>query len=362
MTPSIKTLPGTSKARDVSVDVIRGYAIVLVILTHVVAPYTVRFTRSSDVRWWIENLASSFSRPCIPLFVMLSGLLLLNPGKNERLVLFFKKRFAKVVIPFIAWAIVYFLWRHFYLLESFSFNQALREIVGGPVYFHFWFIYMLLGLYLATPILRSYVRYADKNNLYYFVALWFFFLAINPLLRKAFQDLELRIDLPVASGYVGYFVLGYVLAQIKLSSRAVRWALFSMLGLAGLTALGTFLLVSEAHGEVNTSLYDYLYPNVILMSVSAFLVLRSINYEKVFIKAPFLKKVIDVLSRASFGIYLLHPVIIHLLEKGTFGGKISAITFHPAIGIPLTLLLVIGSSTAIIVILQRIPLIRRVVP
>lgn len=353
---------GPGERRDVSVDVIRAYAIVLVVLTHVVAPYTVRFTSSSDISWWIENMVTSVSRPCIPLFVMLSGLLLLSPRKNERLGLFFKKRFAKVVIPFIAWAIIYFLWRHFYLMQSVSFTQALREIVGGPVYFHFWFIYMLLGLYLATPILRSYVRHADKYNLYYLVALWFFFLTIKPLLRKTFQDLELPVDLPVASGYVGYFVAGHVLARVRLSSRTAAWLFLLMLGLAGLTALGTFLLISEAHGAVNTSLYDYLFPNVILMSGAAFLALRSVNYEKIFARTTFCKKMVDVLSRASLGIYLLHPVVIHLLAKGTFGVKISAISWHPLIGIPMSLVLVVGLSTAIIVTLQRIPLVKRVVP
>jgi len=221
---------------------------------------------------------------------------------------------------------------------------------------------MLLGLYLATPILRSYVRHAGRYNLNYFMIVWFLFLLINPLLRKACQDLELGIELPVAAGYVGYFVAGYALAQIKLNSRAVGWLFFTMIGLAGLTALGTFLLTSEAQGTVNMSLYAYLFPNVILMSGAAFLALRSVNYKKIFMKPPLCKKMVDVLSRTSLGLYLLHPMVIHLLEKGTLGGKISAVTIHPLVGIPLTLFLVLGLSTAMIVILQRIPLIKRIVP
>src|SRR5947209_7774316 len=85
-------------------DVLRAFAIVLVVLLHAAHPVTHDATVGSS-RWWAANLYEGGGRCCVPLFIMISGALLLDPGKRENLSAFFRKRVTRVIIPFLAWSL-----------------------------------------------------------------------------------------------------------------------------------------------------------------------------------------------------------------------------------------------------------------
>src|SRR5947209_18818104 len=78
-------------------DVLRAAAIFLVLLTHTAAP-VLKASPLGSVNWLAACIYNAASRCCVPLFVMISGALLLEPGKTESLGAFFRKRVLKVVI------------------------------------------------------------------------------------------------------------------------------------------------------------------------------------------------------------------------------------------------------------------------
>src|SRR3990167_2341660 len=93
------------------IDIIRSVAIFLVVLLHVSAKFVTAY-KNIPIDWWVvSNFYDSFSRQSIPLFLMISGFLILGSYKSDQLKIFVRKRFLKVFIPFIIWSIFYLLWR-----------------------------------------------------------------------------------------------------------------------------------------------------------------------------------------------------------------------------------------------------------
>ena len=227
-------------------DVIRAYAIVLVVMLHISGTFVVRFGTLDRPAWWIMNIVDSFTRPAVPLFVMISGMFLLDPARREGIGVFFKNRLARIALPFLGWAMIYLAWRIIYHGESMTMEEAAREIIQGPVYTHLWFIYMVIGLYLLTPVLRIYVSNSSRDNQMYFLALWFVFAGVLPVLDR-YTGLNLGIYLPVLQ-FLGYYLLGHVLRDHYLSRKQTRWALLLVLGLTAFTATGSFALTIRNNG------------------------------------------------------------------------------------------------------------------
>ena len=161
---------------SIPVDLIRTVAIVLVILLHAaIEPnLTVDFMSPQGVQlWWTAHAYESFSITCVPLFIMLTGALLLQPSKvDEPIRVFFQEKMESNRYTNSFWATAYFAWRFFVNGETFSLNAILQGLLAGP-YFHFWFLYLLIGLYLLTPIIRVIVAHADLRIIKYFIFIWF---------------------------------------------------------------------------------------------------------------------------------------------------------------------------------------------
>lgn len=343
------------------VEAIRAYAIVNVVLLHVAAPLVVRLHSIDPTSWWIANVADSFARPSVPLFYMVSGLLMLDPAKEESLAQFFRKRFVRVIVPFLAWAAIYFAWRVWFHGESLSWRSAARELIEGPVYVHFWFIYVLLGLYLVAPILRVYVRQASPAQLTYFGGLWIASVSLFPALAR-FTGIQVGIGLVVTTGFVGYFVLGHALRTVRLVGVESLLALLLMIGLTALTAWGTYEF--NRHGETTFDefFYSNLSPNVIGMSVCSYLVMCSLPYERFADRVPLAHRIVRRIAQTSFAIYLIHMIVLELLGSGVLGFVLNGATLHPLIGIPLATLLIVALSALAAWLLQRLPYVRLIVP
>ncbi|MFC1566033.1 acyltransferase family protein [Candidatus Neomarinimicrobiota bacterium] len=88
----------------------------------------------------------------------------------------------------------------------------MNSIINTSAYYHLWFIYALFGVYLSIPIIRIFIQNADKNTFYYFVLLWFFMESVMSLIEKT-TGLERQVDFIIFTGFICYFVLGYVFRE-----------------------------------------------------------------------------------------------------------------------------------------------------
>ncbi len=319
----------------------------------------------AGVQLWItSNLYTSIAWAAVPLFVILSGALLLQPSKvNEPLTVFFKKRFSRIGFPLIFWGSVYFVWRYFVNSEALTTNSVLQGVLTGP-YFQFWFLYLLIGLYLLTPLLRVITAYASWNLIKYFLVIWFVGTGIVPLfgLYEGItpQVTWFRATVFALTGLIGYFILGAYITKIKIRTSIL--CLILALSLIW-TILGSYFLVATLGESYTQFFHDASSANVIITSIALFLILATVRVPKtaIHISGPGTNRVLHLISKNTLPIYLFHVIALETLQRGYLGFTISVNTMNPIIEIPLITALTLLICLAVIVPLKKIPYVKRLI-
>ncbi len=341
-------------------DLIRVVAVFLVMLIHSSATLMNKWNDIPTDFWMWGNVYDSLARASVPLFIMLSGALIL--GKHEDTRIFFVKRFSKLLFPFIFWVTVYINWRIFYIGEVLPVDRMIIQIFTGPVYYHLWYLYMVIGLYLIAPVLRKLLRVIERQELIYLFILWFLWNGVLPLISYlihlyAGYSVYLGVKVPMIMGYSGYFILGYFLSKKKFSGSALKgWNIIFTVSTV-LTFLGTWAFTYAAE-EFQAVLYDYFSPTVILQAIALFIILMQtgINLED---KVPAgMKRTMSLLGRYSLGMYLVHVLLLGALGDGGLGFRLHGSSFYPALAVPVTAMAAFALSFVIVDILARIPGVR----
>jgi surface polysaccharide O-acyltransferase-like enzyme len=358
---TVKPAPVVQTDELVYVKTIRAFALLVIVTLHVAFPLIYLYNSISYADWWIANNFYIWGKIGSPLFTMVSGLLLLNPTKEQPISVFFRKRFVKVLLPFVAWSAIYLLWRMFVREENFTAKEVLVLFVQGPVYYHLWFIQMILGLYLATPILRVYIRHTTRQNLSYFLLVWLVTVSVLPI-TKRFFGFEVGIDVAITTGYVGFFVLGYYLRDVTLTRRQIIPVLLIIVTSLLFTQYATHALTVQNEGIFDNFfvLNDSL--NLVIVATGLFLFFKSLDYPLLFQRLPAVQKLVMWISSCSLGVYFVHVLIIEELAGGHFGFSLTAVGFHPLLSIPAIALLVMALSVIVTMVLKQIPYIRQIVP
>ncbi|MDR0372242.1 MAG: acyltransferase, partial [Nitrososphaerota archaeon] len=319
------------KLSDVHDDLIRATAIIAVVLVHAAGRWPMTSQALNQLpplgiaSWAIVLIYQCLAVLGVPLFLMLNGLLLLqpeklDPKKNSRYE-FFKNRFKRIGLPFIFWTSIYFVWVFLVQKIPFSAGVIIQGTLNGA-YTQFWFIYVLFGLYLLTPLLRAIMAHKDQRLIWYFVVLWLIGASILPFFSLIFPY-QLNHNVFTITGYAGYFVLGALLYSIK-AHRRTAFLAGMLLGIA-LTALGTYGLMSSGAGEGMYFFQAYLSLTVILASVMAFLLLLTVKPPA---KAPqlqqettpsILNKLITTIGQNTLGIFFVHVIVIETIQRGYLG-------------------------------------------
>lgn len=341
MTVSIhlsKSVPGThymrqvlcgpsQKGRVCYLDYIRVTATVLVIATHTISAAADQLEAAS-LPWFILELFSFLFHSCNLLFVLVSGALLLN-NKEEDLSSFYIKRVAKVAIPMVLYYLSYLvILNGSAALKPSNWKNIINDILlGSPNVPHFWLIYIILFLYIITPLLRRLLKNQTDQTLY---ALTFALLAFNGLatylpLSGVTLNFPIRI-LP----WITVFITGYLLRQIQDS----RYATFILAG--GLLSLIISLLLILRSASYPAQLYNTA-PTMVLIGSSLFLILKK-HYQNRNSVPPLLA----CISRYSFSILLIHWYILFYIVGDKL--HISGLSFHIAGGVTLTVIITLVLS------------------
>ena len=147
----------------------RILACFVVVLLHVSAGVVTGIQNTDSAYWWIGNVFDSLSRWCIPVFVMISGMLLLDKAKDEPLRVFYRKRLSRILVPLLFWTLFYLLFRYFgeplVHGKPVSILTLAGSVLNGVPYAHLWYLYMLVGLYLLVPFLRKIAWHSTRNEL-----------------------------------------------------------------------------------------------------------------------------------------------------------------------------------------------------
>jgi surface polysaccharide O-acyltransferase-like enzyme len=307
------------------------------------------FQKASIGDWLASDLYNALSRFAVPVFVMISGALLLN--KEYELGGFLKKRLTRIIWPFLLWSLVYVAYSWYD--EELDFNSdvwhniilVLHQLKYGA-YYHLWYVYMLIGLYLIIPIISRFVRNAKEKEIKYFLVVWFIVIAFTqPYLSRFWPQVDVRYF----TGYIGYLVLGHYLVHKELPEKGLSILLwiFYILCLAGIT-LGTYFISVNTH-SLSMLMYEPLGPFVILYASGIFLLARVM----VFHLPASLVRLRDIAGNYSLGIYLCHALFLTLMDDWGISYKLC----NPYISIPVTALVCFILSFVLIFILSKMPVI-----
>lgn len=290
--------------RNHTIDTLRTIATLLVILLHVSAGYVNSGMNNStyDKSFWAGNILDSLSRICVPLFVLISGRFLL--GRIETFKQSYKKRASKIFIPMIAWTLIYLIYSAMLSYKAHNIidiTPLVKSVIVGKPFYHMWYLYMLIGLYLITPILNNNIPKISRKSLWRASVLLLVFGVVNSAYNRILGINPIFILWFI--NYLGYFILGFLIkdSDKKLSSKFL-FMLYLILGL-----LISSLTFYTAKHFGNLYFYDYLSPFVIISSLIVYKLFHQINIKK---------NILSRISHLTFGIYLIHAGVLSVLESG----------------------------------------------
>lgn len=347
-----------------SADVIRLLAILGVVSIHSVNAIYTRLDFFGGMSWWIAFILNALSRISIPLFILLSGYLLLQ--KESSIEMSLKRIFSRILFPFLFGVILYAWWSNGKMLIgnlNFSLLQKIFIVDVNDLYF----LVIIIGLYIAAPFIKAYLDKSTQKQHFFLMIFLLTVGLVEIILQFVFARCGYNNFISRWLPYTGLFVTGYVLGNKKELIHTSKLSFIYVASLAATLSLSYLYYLLASHhiylfsskGCLSYYFDDYLSFNVVGMAIPAFLLL--LNFPFTYLKAnPKLNSLIQSIARASFGIYILHLFILRIFE----------IYFHLAVDFtkyPLLLVILLkitlgfGISYGITVILSKIPTVRYIV-
>ena len=294
--------------RVLSFDVMRIVAAFAIVVQHVSGQFLVTSFPSSE--WEIRNFYTSLVQWGVPVFFMISGALFLSSEKILDIRRLFGKNLLRIIYAFLFWSTIY-------ILVTEGIDQSLKitfiSVLKGPP--HFWFLNVMIGIYLTLPVLKCIAAQEKAFNYLVGLAIITTFLIpsifshialFNELRMQALADYYDGFGLP-SLYFITYFILGHWLFSHTISCRMRKVIyLLAVLSIVG-SIVGTRWLSYRA-GSCYGFLYADLHPFVLIQGIAVFVFFKD-NFKSL---SPQWSRIIVNLSNYSFGIYLVHPLLIYL--------------------------------------------------
>ncbi len=319
------------------IDYVRALACVLVCLIH--SPISSDYSEGLYVAG-----ATLLGLPCNGLFFMVSGYLLL-PIKGDAKS-FLKKRLSKVVYPTLLWTFFYIFLN---IVLGYNSLVDLWHIIFSIPFARqgtgwFWFMYVMIGLYLVSPIISKWLEFVSKGEFHLYLGLWAI-TCLYPILAN-YVEVTHGVEnmLYYFCGYIGYFLLGAYLKKYppKLSGMILIGIYVVVLSVALLAKSANIEILADQFG-------DYLSIFAICMCLSLFGIIE--RFEHLYERYGKLSPIVSNFSKCSFGIYLIHHFVNHQIINRQYLIE----TFGCPLQIVMTTILTVLISYVIIAAISYLP-------
>ena len=302
--------------RNASIDCLRIFSALFVIVNHTIEELFLSYTTPADKTWWVSLIWFWMSKTAVPVFVMISGYLLLNRRDS------FKKsveRIARTVLVIVLFSGVYYLNNCYrdpsQVIRVWGF---LRSIWGNSITNAYWYLYMYLGLMVMLPILQILSQAMDANAYKYLFLCYAVLVGGIPFLANFVPELTMHsnFNIPIFNVAVVLFMAGGYFRRYGFMKKWVCLAGY-ILTLALNVVMSYTMQVRDGDGAFMT-LDNYQWLPLILEGFFIFQLLMQVPIE------GRLGKVISWAGAQTFGIYLLSDLLIvytrfifdHLYEAG----------------------------------------------
>ena len=329
------------KKRIIWIDLLRIIGMFGVIIIHI-AGNTLNTFKLSGVPSIVYTMIYRLLYFALPLFVMISGTLLLNKDIDYKDI--FKKYIKKMVLILLMFGGVYAFLEEYSInntVELSSFTNILKRLITGDLWAHMWYIYLLISLYLITPILRNWVKQtSEKEQLFCLGVLYIFTILLNEI--SSIFNIEIAFTVPITTGFVFSYLLGNYLYNNELSSKVK--SSFYFLGVVSVLAI-----ILLTYFEMFEYLIQYTSTLCMIIAINVYIIFKDKEFSN--------KKVCNViciLGKCSLGIYLIHQLFINIIYKVI---KFDLILKIPYLGIILYFLIIFIPSFVTIYLLKKIKII-----
>lgn len=327
--------PTTQNTHVVWLDVARFIAMFTVVCCHCTDPFNFYPgeppVNIGEIKFW-GAAYGALLRPCVPLFVMLTGALLL-PVCGEASA-FYKKRISRVIWPFLIWSVIYnlFPWitgllgcNPAVILDFFPYSgeEAARQslsvslgyIAQIPFNFslldvHMWYIYLLIGIYLYLPIFSAWVEKASDKAKLGFLVFWgvttlipYYQQFVSPYLWGTCSWNAYGM-LYAFAGFNGYLLLGHYLRNLEWPTKKILAFGIPMFVIGYLVTFFGFRYITslpEYSDEMLELFFTYCSLNVVMMTAPVFMIVKKVN-----IRSVAVQKALANLTLCGFGVYMIH--------------------------------------------------------
>lgn len=313
-------------------DFLRLIAAVCVIYMHAAAG---PLRGEINAGWQAMNVLTSFSFTAVPLFMMMSGYLLLSSERTPDVGVLLKKRLPRLLVPLLAWTVIAILYLMYRWGETSpaQFLSRLAAALDTPVWVHFWYMYTLVALYLIAPVLCGGLRALDRKG-HLFVLTLIGLVSLKTILQvllparfDAYLNIDLIEQITFFDGHLATFVLGYYLGSLK---RRIPngFLIAASLLLLGVIIGGTACL-SLSHGGYDAQFQNQSSGFEVLLAACIFLLFkqncnRPTRLFRVFPAVPL-----------TYGIYFMHNILLGIMLENnpavTFGDTLGATALNFAI-------------------------------
>ncbi|CUX30489.1 Acyltransferase family protein [Clostridium sp. C105KSO15] len=294
------------KKREVKYDYLRTLAVFAIIMVHAVPGETLNYKQ-----WLFSAALSPVLLSFVGIYFMLSGLFLLKFG-TEDIPGFYWSRLQTIVLPFVCYSGIYYWYYAIYLgVVPLRWQEHLAVFGKGlltgtiPMTPHMWFMYVIMALYLCAPFLARMMKAMSERELKLFLALMVIVQGICTYLPALGLDIGEGVQYMLFKGWFIYFVLGYALKRLYVSSSYLP---FAVLGIAG---FGITMVQKCVTPSFTPGIHD-LAPTMMAMAAAIFMFFEHFGD----IKAPVLAKVVSFISRYSYSIYLIHYLVLGQAARG----------------------------------------------
>lgn len=339
-------------------DIAKIAAVIAVVILHVDSAPNDNLAALSGKTWFATVVIETTFRWCVPIFVMVSGMLLLQSRTAAMAPsAFYRRRVARIAVPLVGWSIFYRFFTAWTGVNT-SFGENVKAIYSGAAYFHLYFLFVIAGLYLIAPYLARAISGISQRQLGALtlsaLTLGFLWGGVPPWLPATGSN-----AFSLFAPFVGYFLAGCWLARVRVD----RELALAGGGIFALVAIAASLATYEI-GHLDTALdwhylYGYLTPPVIVMSLCVFLVIRFFS-ERREAGGPIRNiHALHYLGEATFGIFLIHPIFYTLWLQSPQGIPTEASVL--AWWLPATVVGLIAISLACTLAMKQVPFLRRLV-
>lgn len=277
---------------------------------------------------------------CVPVFVLMSGYLFLNPDKKISFRRMLTKYCRRILLALFLFGVPYACME--LMMTEFSFDismvgQAVKLVYSGKSWAHMWYLYLILVLYFLTPFLKWALERIPRWSLYVFLG---FLVLGSSILPKQI------IVLPDGGIYLFYYLCGYLFAITDKKSRKKK----KLTGIVIFWGLFVGMMFSRLLGDYSVKMA---YNAPFTVAVSLLLMYFACG-------EPWARESVAItrISNLCFTIYLIHPVFLNVIYKLL---QISLLDYPIWLSLPGIFLMVLMLSGIAAWVLYQIPLLRKYV-